>query len=164
MPRVGGRGRRVYYALGADRLMVNIQLDPSHDAIDTVSHDRPPQVPKGISSQPESVDAVLCRRVARISRVSVPAVSFQLAGLAAAAVLHFLRTPNSARLARGGTATAKQEEGFRRKGAVNQWMFVDELDSGLSGSSPGGDVRPFSERHEKRINGENKTARDGGAR
>ena len=113
------------------------------------------QVPKGLSWQPESVDAALCHRVAGISRVSVPAVSFQLAGLATAAVWQYLRTQRSARLAQGGTgAKANGDEGFGRKGVVCQWKFVDELDSGLGGSSPGRGAGPISDRGEKRIEGE----------
>lgn len=125
----------------------------------TIANDS--QVPKGFSSQPESVDAALCRRVATISRVSVPAVSFQLAGLAAAAVSHYLRAHVSVRLAQGGRAIASKEERLSRKGAVNQWMFVDELDSGLSRSGPRGNSAPISERHETRRAGESKQRAEG---
>eukprot|EP00903_Cladosiphon_okamuranus_P010786 g10192.t1 len=109
------------------------------------------QVPKGFSSQPESVDTALCHRVASISRVSVPAVSFQLAGLAATVVSHYLREHHSVRLAQGRTLKTNEEERISRKGAVNQWMFVDELDSGLSGTDPAGDAGSTNELHEKRI-------------
>lgn len=94
--------------------------------------------------------------MASISRVSVPAVSFQLAGLAAAAVLHYLRAHHSVRRAQGGRAITSKEDCFNRKEAVNQWMFVDELDSGLSGTGRAEDAGPASELHEKRIEGESK--------
>lgn len=87
--------------------------------------------------------------------MSVHAVCFQLAGLAAATALHYLRAHHSVHPSQGGRATANKEERFSRKGTVQQWVFVDELDSGLSGSSPGGDAAPISEQLENRISGEN---------
>lgn len=113
------------------------------------------QVPKGLSSQPRSVDAALCRRVATISRVSVPAVGFQLAGLAAAAVLHYLRGHDLVHLSHGGEAMYNEEDrSSREKEAVNQWAFVDELDAGVAGSSPEGHAGPTSGWGEERIEGE----------
>lgn len=92
--------------------------------------------------------------------MSVPAVSFQLAGLAAAAVLHSLRANHYVRLAKGSREYADKEKRPSRERTAKQWVFVDELDSSLGGSSPGGEEgEPIHERCEKRIEGESERHR-----
>lgn len=125
-------------------------------------YDRPlPQVPKGFSSQPESIDATLCRRVTKISRVSVPAVHFQLGGLAAAAALGYVRAYHTAHLPEG-TTVAIDKEKCRPKDMSTQWTFVDELDSAMCESDPGGRGESTTESCGRNIQGESSTIhRDG---
>lgn len=108
----------------------------THSSFFVIVACRPPQVPKGFSSQPETIDAALCRRVATISRVPVPAVSFQLGGLVAAIVLDCVGSHRFVNLAKKDRTLFEDEE-CRRKGVAEQWLFVDELDSGLRESGPG---------------------------
>ncbi|CAM9606563.1 unnamed protein product, partial [Hapterophycus canaliculatus] len=108
------------------------------------------KVTGGFLCHPESIDAGLCCRMAAISRVVVPAVSFQLGGLVAAAALDFVEGHHRQEH-RGGTAgdhiPLPEERGARDNkretlvsqwGARDQWTFVDTLDAGLSEICPGG--------------------------
>ncbi|CAM9875727.1 unnamed protein product [Ectocarpus fasciculatus] len=103
-------------------------------------------VPAGFSPQPASIDVALCRRVAGISRVPVPSVSFQLGGLVAATALDLVEAYCSQECSRGNfegrlggdsALTTKEHPPARGEEPASQWFLVDELDSGVSGRDPG---------------------------
>ncbi|CAB1111090.1 unnamed protein product [Ectocarpus sp. CCAP 1310/34] len=103
-------------------------------------------VPAGFSPQPESIDVALCRRVAGISRVPVPSVSFQLCGLVAATALDLAEVYCPRECSRGNlespsggdnALTTKEHRPAPGVEPASQWYLVDELDSGLSGRDPG---------------------------
>lgn len=84
--------------------------------------------------------------MAAISRVAVPAVSFQLGGMVAAAALDFAEGHPSNRgggggddmpLPKGRGAPGEKGQSFGgQRGARDEWTFVDTLDTGLSGKCP----------------------------
>lgn len=76
-------------------------------------------------------------------------------------MLHYLRAHYSAHTAQGGRARANKEEHRSRERAIKQWMFVDELASGMNDSDPGVGARPLSERRERGIAGESNRRRGG---
>ncbi|CAN0255593.1 unnamed protein product [Ectocarpus sp. 4 AP-2014] len=103
-------------------------------------------VPAGFSPQPESIDVALCRRVAGISRVPVPSVSFQLGGLVSATALDLVQAYCPRGCSRGNlegpsggdnALTTKEHRPAPGEEPASQWFLVDELDSGLSGRDPG---------------------------
>ncbi|CAN0405806.1 unnamed protein product, partial [Ectocarpus sp. 12 AP-2014] len=103
-------------------------------------------VPAGFSPQPKSIDVALCRRVAGISRVPVPSVSFQLGGLVAATALDLVEAYCPRECSRGNlegpsggdnALTTKEHRPAPREEPASQWFLVDELDSGVSERDPG---------------------------
>lgn len=92
------------------------------------------QVPGCFASQPETVDAPLCRRVAALSRLCVPAVSFQLGGIAASAALDCVRVydredNSSVDVFPGQRASLKEAPACGEQ--AGRWFVVDEIDSPL---------------------------------
>lgn len=123
------------------------------------------QVPadEGFASQnPTAIDAALCGRVASLARVPVPAVGFQLGGLAAATVLHGATSRRREDgKGRGAGFGCSPKEGIaaptRKIRSLNgdnerrgQWFMVDELGAGCGESGPqeGGAQRSSEEEEE----------------
>lgn len=101
--------------------------------------------------------------MATTSRIPVPAVSFQLGGLVAAAVFDYVESHRFVNLEARDCALNKEAECRRKQDAEQQWLFVDELDAGLSESASGRTGAWKDERCDERVAGGFSRERNHGA-
>lgn len=99
----------------------------------------PGQVPKGFASETELLDKPMSLRVAALARFSVPAIVFQLGGLAASEVHHWVNSKRR-RDSCDNACWTHEDPNFRscRQNENNgQWLIVDELNTACHGDRGG---------------------------